>query len=224
VETWKVFAFLCWLARDYQALGLPDRPETFPKQAAIAPDHFGNWLRLFGHHHKYDHWSQVWDGAAWLRGAEAVAYILSLKGDDPGLIPAEALAAGPPWSAPTAPACLSCFRPTGGQLGAIIIAYINKLPAGLGEGQHRDDYGFNLACFLVRDLALSDAEAMPWMEVWDGRNAVPKGAERLRRLLAHARKYGRRPYGCGLTRAARPRLRGKGTHRVRTICRQAEVG
>jgi len=89
-----------------------------------------------------------------------------------------------------------------GNLAGRIAGYINKLPAGLSEGQHRDDYGFQLAAFLVRDPALADAEALPWMELWDARNTVPKGTDRLRELLGNAWAYGRRPVGCGRDRTA----------------------
>ena len=105
-----------------------------------------------------------------------------------------------------------------------IRAYLEKLPAGLGEGQHRDDYGFTFAAFLVRDLNLSDAEALPWMEIWDGRNAAPKGTARLQELLKNARTYGRNAYGAGLNRPGRtPIAAGKRRHPLRHIRFKVEV-
>jgi hypothetical protein len=96
-----------------------------------------------------------------------------------------------------------------------------RLPAGLGEGQHRDDYGFLFACFLVRDLNLSDPGALPWMEQWDARNAAAKGADRLRELLANARAYGQHAYGSGLSRwpprATRRTRRGHGLTTIRFV-------
>jgi hypothetical protein len=92
-----VYAFLCWLVADHATLGLAEAPETFPKQAAVAPPgqagQFGNWLRLPGRHHTRDYWSRVWDADAgrWLGGNRAIDHILSIQGDDPGLIPADAL-------------------------------------------------------------------------------------------------------------------------------------
>src|SRR5262249_55418433 len=35
------------------------RGESFPKQRAVAPGGFGNWLRLPGRHHTRDHWSSA---------------------------------------------------------------------------------------------------------------------------------------------------------------------
>src|SRR5262249_10405107 len=53
-----------WLTRDWRERGLNGPPEVFPKQPEIALEgdgSFGNWTRLFGRHHKHDHWSQVLD-------------------------------------------------------------------------------------------------------------------------------------------------------------------
>jgi hypothetical protein len=223
VATAKVFHFLRWLTQDYQAVALSARPETFPKQARIDPARCGNWLRVFGRHHTRQHWSRVWDGAQWLAGEPAVAFILALKGDDPGLIPAVALAAPPGPDRATAPPKRSVQMPAG-HFEQRIRAYLEKLPAGLGEGQHRDDYGFTFAAFLVRDLNLSDAEALPWMEIWDGRNAAPKGTARLQELLKNARTYGRNAYGAGLNRPGRtPIAAGKRRHPLRHIRFKVEV-
>jgi hypothetical protein len=63
------------------------------------------------------------------------------------------------------------------------------------------------ACFLVRDLALPDQEALAWMRHWDGRNAVAKGEEQLQKLVKSAHAYGRRGYGQGLQER-----RGQGRH------------
>jgi hypothetical protein len=37
-----------------------------------------------------------------------------------------------------------------------------RLP-NLGEGQGRDDVAYRFGCWLVRDLALSDSEALTWL-------------------------------------------------------------
>src|SRR5262249_51797741 len=42
VPTPNVHAFLQWLVSDHAKHGLPIPPETFPKQASIKPDEFGN--------------------------------------------------------------------------------------------------------------------------------------------------------------------------------------
>ncbi len=88
VPTPRAYAFLRWLVNDHRNYGLPTPPEVFPKQPQIdAQNPYGNWLRLPGRHHTRDHWSQVWDGARWLEGTEAIHHILTLSGDPPGLIP-----------------------------------------------------------------------------------------------------------------------------------------
>jgi putative DNA primase/helicase len=60
--------------------------ESYPKQVstrrADGTDGYGNWLRVVGRHHTRPEWAQVWDGAAWLEGAAAVAHVLSLTGDE----------------------------------------------------------------------------------------------------------------------------------------------
>jgi hypothetical protein len=83
-----------WLVRDWQERGLNAQPEVFPKPAEIAlagPGSCGNWLRLPGRHPKRDHWSAVLDGPDWLRGDEAIDFILNLTGDPSQLIPNEAI-------------------------------------------------------------------------------------------------------------------------------------
>jgi hypothetical protein len=220
VPTAKVFAFLRWLVRDHAALGLPQAPETFPKQAAlpVRPDGtagYGNWLRLPGRHHTREHWSRVWDGAAWLEGEAAALYLLALHGDDPALI-AAVVVAPRPRLAPPPPAALPRPLPDD-QLARRIWAYLARLPAGLGEGQRRDDHGYNFAAFLVRDLALTDALALPWMREWDARNGVAKGEAQLLKLLKNAHDYGRNPVGCGLHRPVLPRRGRAGRHPLRHI-------
>jgi hypothetical protein len=82
------------------------RVETFPKQARTTPEHpYGNWIRLFGRHHKTGCWARVWDPARgeMLEGEDFARYVLAVEGDDPApLIAAyEAdLAANPPVERP----------------------------------------------------------------------------------------------------------------------------
>jgi hypothetical protein len=197
VPTPRVFAFGRWLTDDHAAHGLAVRPETFPKQPRISEGGFGNWLRLPGRHHTRDHWSRVWDGSAWLEGEAAVAHILGLVPSPPSLIPADVQ----PPSAPQPRRVVVTFtgRAAGTRrLNAIIAAYMTKLPH-LGEGQGRDDIAYNFASWLVRDMALPDAVALVWLEAWDSGNSPPKGRECLEGILANARKYGKRPLGCGRT-------------------------
>jgi hypothetical protein len=195
VPTPQVFAFLKWLVADFRFYGFPVAPESFPKQPQINPGRYGNWLRLPGRHHTREHWSRVWDGATWLDGEAAVSLLLNLAGDCPLMIPADL-------PAPVKPAAQRPHQAVpsagSGNLDRRIMSYLAKLPAGLGEGQHRDDFGYTFACFLVRDLELPDGAALQWMREWDQRNGVAKGEPRLQELIANAHLYGRHAYGCGI--------------------------
>jgi len=195
-----VYDFLKHLIADHARHGMAAPPETFPKQPLLRPrpdgsPGFGNWLRVPGQHHTREHWSRVWAGERWLDGAEAVAYLLNLTGDSPELIP-ELLPRPAPvptprrWHAPVAS--------PGDNRTARVAAYLRRLP-NLGEGQGRDDVAYHFACFLVRDMALPDDEALDWLQRWDAANNPPKGVERLQEILASAHRYGRNQVGCGLT-------------------------
>jgi hypothetical protein len=96
----RMFSFLCWLVTDYATIGLPGPPETYPKQPAVAPPgqagQYGSWMRLAGRHHTRAYWGRVWDGDEWLGGNQAIDHILSIRGDDPGLIPTAAVAVPAP--------------------------------------------------------------------------------------------------------------------------------
>lgn len=97
IPTPLAYHLIRWLQRDWEGLGFAAEPEAFPKQRGIrlreAPGDFrgacGNWVRLFGHHHKREHYTRFWDGLGWLAGEAAVAYLLDHGGDDPALIPDE---------------------------------------------------------------------------------------------------------------------------------------
>jgi hypothetical protein len=191
IPTPRAFTFARWLVRDHGRFGLP-AVETFPKQPRIKPGGCGNWLRLPGRHHKREHWSQVWDGGRWLDGAAAVAWLLSVTGDSPDLIPVEAEYMPEPPRAPR-----PHFRPGPScNLSNLIAAYLRRLP-NLGAGQGRDDVGYQFACFLVRDLALGDEVAREWLRLWDDGNRPPKGAAEISKWINSARQYGQRPIGCG---------------------------
>jgi hypothetical protein len=59
------------------AAELSRETECFPKQASTKKA-FGNWLRLPGHHHDgRPHWSRFWSGSEWLKGKDAVNYLLN---------------------------------------------------------------------------------------------------------------------------------------------------
>jgi len=174
--------------------------EQYPKQAAIKDGGFGNWLRLPGRHHTRDHWSEVWDGSSWLSGEAAVEMLLTFDGDDPRLVPA-----APPPPHPAVKATAPRPRHFGQSSAALegrIAAYLARCP-NKGEGEGRDDVAYRIACFLVRDVALPDGEALIWLSAWDRRNSPPKGDKRLREIITSAHAYGRAAYGTGLGRGLR---------------------
>jgi hypothetical protein len=221
VATPTVFAFLKWLTRNHTQLGLPVPPETFPKQPRIDPGKYGNWLRLPGRHHTQEHWSRVWDGAGWLEGAAAIDFMLGIRGDDPRLISAEAAAFCSRPARPPGQATIHTTYLDNGRLAARVRKYLDRLPTGLGEGQHRDDYAFNFACFMARDLALCDDVCLAWLGEFDRRQAAQKGDVRLREILESAKKYGQRPVGCGLR--PEPTMH-KGRHGHTVFISRVEIG
>jgi hypothetical protein len=191
----RVYHYLRQLVADHRAHGMAAPPETCPKQPAIPPGGWGNWLRLPGRHHSREHWSRVWDGSRWLEGAEAIEHILSLTGD-----PVQLLPEAPPPQPPRPPRRVYT-APAGDNLSACIARYMRRLPNG-GEGTGRDDTAYQFAAWLVRDMALADDIALAWLERWDAGNSPPKGEARLKEILADAHRYGRRAYGCGRPPAA----------------------
>jgi putative DNA primase/helicase len=196
VPTPIVHSFLLWLVKDHKEHGLK-RPEVFPKQPKIQSGMYGNWLRTPGRHHTREHWSEVWqDYEGWLSGEQAIQAILKITGDSPGLIPKEAGSYVEPAPVPRRMFCppIQASDP----LSRRIRNYIAKMPTGLREGTGRDNYAYQLAAFLTRDLALDDNAALPWLSEWDNRQSVPKGEKRLAEICKNARLYGRHAFGSGL--------------------------
>jgi hypothetical protein len=216
--TRDVFGLLKWLVGDHVSHSLAEAPETFPKQSQLAPGRFGNWLRLPGRHHTRDYRSEVWDDGRWLAGAEAVAHILSLRGSPPNRIPADARVHATPRPAPAQPTAAAQRPPSDDRLADRVSAYMGRLPH-LSEGHGRDDVAYQFACFLVRDLSLSDDDALDWLCRWDDGNSPPKGQDRLREIIGSAHAYGQRPYGSGLGEPPRPARRQKRTSRIRFTVR-----
>ncbi len=137
----------------------------------------------------------MWNGSRWLTGVEASGWLLAASGDNPGLIPHEAT---PKATTPRR----TRFSPAlpGTALDRRIAAYMRRVP-NLGEGQGRDDNGYKFAAWLVRDLALTDDAALPWLEQWNAGNHPPKADSEITKWLASARLYGQHAYGSGLTAA-----------------------
>jgi hypothetical protein len=98
VQASIALGFIRWLQRDWAELGLQGEPEFFPRQRRIRlvddPNDLkgacGNWVRLFGRHHKREHHSRFWTGENTVVGHAAVDWLLEHTGDDPALIPADA--------------------------------------------------------------------------------------------------------------------------------------
>lgn len=89
ISTANVYHFHQYAIRGWEAHGLREKPETYPKQREIPEGGFGNWLRLPGRHHTHPHWTRVHDGQLWLEADRAIRYILHTQGDFAGAMPAK---------------------------------------------------------------------------------------------------------------------------------------
>jgi hypothetical protein len=60
------------------------RAEVFPKSDDIrkTDKQIGNWLRLFGKHHRRAVWPRVYDGKRWLEDHAAIDHLLTLTAND----------------------------------------------------------------------------------------------------------------------------------------------
>jgi hypothetical protein len=201
----RVYALMHWLTADYAAFGLDRRPEVFPKQARLDAGAYGNWLRLVGRHHTSEYWSKVWDGARVLAGAAAVDFILSLTGDDPGLIPA-GIELPRPRVAVVPRVVRPYWAPPGDALARRVRDYARKV-GNRGVGG-RSNAAYDIAAFATRDLAMSEEDAMPLLVDWDRCNMPPLGDDELAGIVANAQRYGKHDRGCGLV--APPPVRATG--------------
>ena len=193
IDAARLFHFLKNLTADHRQLGFGKAPEQFPKQGDVrrCARQLGNWLRLPGRHHKRPFWSRVWDGERWLDGHEAIDFMLSLRGDPALFVPP----VPPPRTAAKSHSRAATSKSD--NLSVRIDAYMRKLPHG-GEGTGRDNVAFAFACFLVRDMKLTDNVALEWLKRWDSGNSAEKGENRLKEIIASAHAYGTNAYGCGL--------------------------
>lgn len=82
-----LFYFLKSLVKNFADFGFSEEPEIFPKQPALPHGGYGNWLRMIGKHHKHDHYSTVYTGERWLKGEEAIQFILAMEWNSPALVP-----------------------------------------------------------------------------------------------------------------------------------------
>ncbi len=95
VEAGKVRALGLWISRDWKEHGLARPPEVFPKTDTLdvpgSPGSYGTPIRLFGRCPKYEFWSAIYNCSEWLDDNESIEIILNASGDDPGLIPDDAI-------------------------------------------------------------------------------------------------------------------------------------
>jgi hypothetical protein len=154
-----LYAFLCSFVSDYSSVGLAAAPDVFPAQAGVTPTRpYGNWVRLPGMHHKTGLRSRVWDpdGGRWLAGNNAIDALVSLDGDDPALLPAQA------------PAAPGGHRPAGEK------AAPGRAPRVLPQliGQERN-INLNSLAGTCRRRGLDAVEILPLLVVVNARRCQP---------------------------------------------------
>ena len=162
--------------------------ELYPKQAELKPNQIGNWIRLPGRHHTRDHWSRIYASGQWHEGDDAVDLWIHAW-----LSPSDQLPVPAPRPAPIAAPRLS--RTCSTALEHRIASYIDRLPTNLRAGDGRNNVGFTLAGFLVRDLDLADDVALGWLARWNQRQQTPMTDAKLASLVADAHAYGSHGYG-----------------------------
>lgn len=80
VASHRMFALLKRITADSSV-------ETFPRQASIPKDGYGNWIRLFGKHYKRPAWSRLFGERDWLSAEATVDAILRIEPDDASHVP-----------------------------------------------------------------------------------------------------------------------------------------
>jgi hypothetical protein len=167
----NAYHFGLWLARGHN----PNKPggvEVFPKRPDRNTDKGfgGGWVRLYGKHHKRDHWTRVWDWQRqrWLEGSAAIASLWAHTGDDPAKLSVVDYmpAAVPP--APPQPPRTPQEWPAGRPTDVIDQArrYLTKLPPAV-SGQRGHDATFHASCILVRGFDLRPSDALPLLQEWN---------------------------------------------------------
>lgn len=72
--------------------------------------------------------------------------------------------------------------------------YIDRV--GSVQKGNRDNAAFGVACWLLRDFALSETVAWEYLREWNARNAPPLHERELRDKMRSAQRSGRHPVGC----------------------------
>lgn len=67
--------------------------------------------------------------------------------------------------------------------------YIDKMPTGLRAGDHRSDAAYTLAAHCTNDLGMSEASALPYLQLWNSRQAEPLPDEKLIDTARNATVY-----------------------------------
>ncbi|HEY0780093.1 MAG TPA: hypothetical protein VGD56_19160 [Gemmatirosa sp.] len=176
--------------------------ETYPKQAHVPHGKYGSWLRLPGRHHTRDHVSRFLIDGAWCAPEDAPRAWLEAPRSDPaamlhvaGTLPSAERAPDPatvvrvvPWQPPTTPTDVT----------RRVEGYMRRLPTGLGAGEGRNHAGFRFACWLVRDMALDDADARAWLTRWNAQQRTPMSSAKVAALVSDAHAYGSRGVGTAI--------------------------
>jgi putative DNA primase/helicase len=185
VPTPRVYAFAAAVVAE---LALP-HCETYPKQRESG--RFGNWLRLPGRHHTRAHWSAFEVDGQVLEDEDAVEVWLSAWLSNGASLPV-------PRPVPkVVPLPVKPREPVSAHDdGRRVRGYIDKvLRTGLGAGEGRNQDGYKLACFCVRDLQLSEKDAVAYLAEWNGTHRTPMSTSKLESLVAEAKEYGTHSFG-----------------------------
>jgi hypothetical protein len=186
------YHFGLWLSRGYR----PNKPggiEVFPKR----PDRDtekgfgGGWVRLYGRHHKRDHWTRVYDQTfgVWLEGQEAIDALLTYTGDDPALLEKARAEFTPPPTPPPAPTAVNL--PAGPRpANALDRArrYLFRLDAPDPRPEHPMDASTQLlkGAAVCVGFDLSEGESLDLLRSWSTIRAYPEAE--LRRKLREAER------------------------------------
>ena len=190
--------FGLWLARGFNP-NKKDGIEVFPKRSDRETEKGfgGGWVRLYGKHHKRDHWTKVYDferAAAgfnpWFEGEEAIAAILRHCGDDPTLV----LAHREEYSRRPAPR--QAPMPSSAPLGQRPFNAVERARAYLATMEPPDprpENSMDASTQLLKGasvaigFALSDEEAVTLLRDWDMANPCrPYPLSEYRRKLREA--------------------------------------
>lgn len=175
VSTYDLFH---WLDGFRTSLGFTG--ELFPKQATITE--YGNWIRLFGLHHRRSHWSRIALDGRWVAGENAARALLKHP-----LTPASVIPAAPPPRLATTTVEVELPE----DCDALIRAYLAKVPHG-GVGSDRSLKAFNIGRFL-RTLRVGEEEAITFLQAWNAGNTPPLGKRKLLDAWQNSGRYSSTP-------------------------------